>query len=390
MAAALLLPLTLVAPVVHADTGNISTPGIYIQEINGFDSPVTGAPALQVLVGDATVLGKGGLTVASVAEFTAGTTSTSSAMAQAVNDFFANGGQQLAIVGAASAESADLIDALDGLEVPGVLDIIVPELRGLGDGEWQDVATSLIDTAVSRDAMAWIDPPEDAVGHGATPTFSDPGGVAALGRQLRDVVGEGAQQAILFSGGVIDAEGNARAASPGVLGLRAATDVNDGIWDTTNPLPGLVGVLPEDPVPLAGLGPLRFAGVTGIFRFDDAYTTPEIPVTLATAGEVHYASARRMLLWVRQSLEDAMVPYVFEPNDMNTWSAMTAMISSFLTDVWQEGGLDGVSSAQAYAAQCSATPEMMLTGYLQCDIRLDLVTGDWQILSLVQEQAQAG
>jgi len=384
----LLMTMTAVAPAAHPETLNISTPGVYVQEINGFGSGIVGAPALQVIVGRVAVDGGRGVTVSSVAEFARATSSASPAMTQAVSDFFINGGQRLTVVGAASAEAADLIAALDSLEVPGALDIFVPELRGLGDGDWQDVAEELVSAAVGWNAMAWLDPPADAVGHGATPTFADPGGVAALGRQLRTTVGSGAEQVVLLNGGVVDATGTARAASPGVLGMRAATDVEgEGIWMEVPPDPGLVGVTPEDPLPLAAIGVLRFAGVTSIYRFDDAYTTPDIAVTLTTAGEVHYASTRRMLLWVRQSVQDGVTPYVFEANDMNTWSAMTAAISGFLTGVWQQGGLDGTSPSNAYSVLCSATPTMILTGYLQCDIRLDLVTGAWQGFTLSQMQA---
>jgi hypothetical protein len=387
LVAGLLVHATAVTPAAQADVVNVATPGVYIQEIDDFGSPVTGAPALQVVIGDVSVSGGGALIASSVSDFTAATSSASPAVTQAVADYFTYGGDRLAVVGAASAEAEDLMAALDSLSVNGALDLFLPELRGLGDGDWQDVAARLVAAAGERNAMAWLDPPADAVGHGATPTFADPGGVAALGRQLRSTVGVGAEQTVLLNGGVVDAAGIARAASPGVLGLRAASDADDGIWMAMDPLPGLEGVMPEDPLPVAGIGILRSAGVTSIFRFDDAYTSPEIAVTLATANDVHYAATRRMLLWVRQSVERGMLPFVFAANDMNTWTSVTENISSFLTEIWQEGGLEGGTPAEAFAAQCSAQPTMILAGYLQCDVRLDLVTGAWQSFSLTQMQA---
>jgi len=387
MATTLMMSAAVGAPAASADILDLSTPGVYVQEIDNFGAEINPAPALQVIVGQAVIPSGTSISVTSTAEFAALTSSASAAVTQAVEDYFTNGGVALTVVGAESAQAPDLITAIESIAVAGSLDLAVPELRGLGDGDWQEVATELIATAVTLDAIAWLDPPADVVGHEVSSTFSDPGGVAALAAQLRSTAGEGAAQAVLLNGGVVDAEGQARAATPGVLGMRSSTDSNEGQWANMDPYPGLVGVTPEDPLPLAGLGVLTAAGVTSIFRLDDQYTTPDIAVTLETADDVHYASTRRMLLWLQQSVRAGMANYVFSPNDMSTWVSMTSMISSFLTGIWQEGGLEGNAADESFTVNCSATPDMILNGYLQCAVRVDLITSNLQEFNLMQDQS---
>lgn len=374
------------APEAGAVVGDFPTPGVYVNELDAFSQGIIAGPALQVLVGEASLPTDQALTVTSIKDFRSLATA-SDVMTQAVTDYFTNGGTMLAIVAAESADAADLIDAIDSIGAQGALDLAVPELRSLGDGDWQDVAGALVSRAVEIQAMAWIDPPADAVGHEATPTFADPGGVAALAAGLRTSVGGGAAQAVLLNGGVVDSAGVAWAASPGVLGMRAATDSSEGIWMSLDPYPGLVGVTPEDPLPDAGLAVLRFNGVTPILRIADEYTAPEIPVTLSSIDSVHYASEERMLLWLSQNIQVGMRSYVFAANNGLTWGAVTAMISSFLTTLFSEGAFDGETTAQSFTVQCGATPMQILNGYMGCTVRVDLAMGAWRTLTFQQVMA---
>ncbi len=52
-----------------------------------------------------------------------------------------------------------------------------------------------------------------------------------------------------------------------------------------------------------------------------------------------YIAVRRTMTFLEQSIKLAAQAYVFSPNDANTWAALKSMISSFLTEVWKEGGL---------------------------------------------------
>ncbi|MEM9261402.1 MAG: phage tail sheath C-terminal domain-containing protein, partial [Bacteroidota bacterium] len=57
-----------------------------------------------------------------------------------------------------------------------------------------------------------------------------------------------------------------------------------------------------------------------------------------------YISVRRTVIFIEQSIKFAAEPYVFEPNTAATWSNMKALITNFLTNVWQSGALAGATA----------------------------------------------
>jgi len=46
---------------------------------------------------------------------------------------------------------------------------------------------------------------------------------------------------------------------------------------------------------------------------------------------------------------------VFEPNDWMLWNMVTSILSQFLTEFWQSGGLQGTSAAEAFFVTCDDT-----------------------------------
>ena len=70
----------------------------------------------------------------------------------------------------------------------------------------------------------------------------------------------------------------------------------------------------------------------------------------------------------RQSIKLALEPDVFAANDSITWSTVTAAISSFLTDLWQRGGLMGAKPSSAFTVNCglgsTMTAQDVLNGYM--------------------------
>ncbi len=62
-----------------------------------------------------------------------------------------------------------------------------------------------------------------------------------------------------------------------------------------------------------------------------------------------YISVRRTLTFIEQSCKLAARAFVFEPNTKNTWVAVKSMISSFLTEVWKQGGLMGATPTDAFS-----------------------------------------
>ena len=65
-------------------------------------------------------------------------------------------------------------------------------------------------------------------------------------------------------------------------------------------------------------------------------------------NEWRYIPVRRFFNMVEESVKNATVQFVFEPNDANTWTRVKSMIENFLTQQWQAGALMGASTEEAY------------------------------------------
>jgi uncharacterized protein len=105
-----------------------------------------------------------------------------------------------------------------------------------------------------------------------------------------------------------------------------------------------------------------------------------------------YISTKRTLIYIEQSCKLATQAYVFQPNDANTWAAVKSMISSFLTSVWKEGGLQGASPADAFSVECGLGVTMAATdilyGILRVTIKIAIVhPAEFIVISFQQQMA---
>ncbi len=65
-------------------------------------------------------------------------------------------------------------------------------------------------------------------------------------------------------------------------------------------------------------------------------------------NEWRYVSVRRFFNMVEESTKKATVQFVFEPNDINTWTRVKSMIENFLIQQWKAGALMGTTPEQAF------------------------------------------
>ena len=105
-----------------------------------------------------------------------------------------------------------------------------------------------------------------------------------------------------------------------------------------------------------------------------------------------YISVRRTITFIEQSCKLAANAYVFQPNDKNTWVAVTAMISNFLTQLWKEGGLMGATPSDAFSVQCglgsTMTSDDILNGFMNITILVALVRpAEFIVITLRQQMA---
>jgi hypothetical protein len=105
-----------------------------------------------------------------------------------------------------------------------------------------------------------------------------------------------------------------------------------------------------------------------------------------------YISVRRTMTFLEQSIKLAARAYVFSPNDANTWAALSSMISSFLTDIWKEGGLQGATPQASFSVSVglgtTMTPDDLLNGYLRVSVQVALVRpAEFIVITFQQQQA---
>lgn len=108
-----------------------------------------------------------------------------------------------------------------------------------------------------------------------------------------------------------------------------------------------------------------------------------------------YISVRRTMTFLEQSVKLAARAYVFEPNTANTWAAVRSEISSFLTDIWKEGGLQGATANDAFQVFCglgsTMTGDDILNGFLNVTVKVAIVRpAEFLVITFEQEMAKSG
>lgn len=93
--------------------------------------------------------------------------------------------------------------------------------------------------------------------------------------------------------------------------------------------------------------------------------------------DYRYIQVRRTLIYVEQTIKTALQSYVFAANDALTWTNVTSSISSFLTGLWQQGGLMGAKSSDAFTVNCglgvTMTSQDVLNGYMIVAVTLQMI-----------------
>ena len=108
-----------------------------------------------------------------------------------------------------------------------------------------------------------------------------------------------------------------------------------------------------------------------------------------------YLPVRRTMTFLEQSCKLAAHAYVFQPNDKNTWEAVKSMISSFLTIIWKEGGLQGASPTDAFSVECglgvTMTSEDLLSGFMKVMVKVAVVhPAEFILITFQQQMAVSG
>jgi uncharacterized protein len=141
--------------------------------------------------------------------------------------------------------------------------------------------------------------------------------------------------------------------SGAVAGIYAMTDRTRGVWKAPAnvSLNGVIGpVVKIDNLDQEDLN-VHDTGksINAIRAFTGKGTLVWGARTLAgNDNEWRYVPVRRFFIMVEESVKKASEPFVFEPNDANTWIKVKVMIENFLTLQWRSGALQGAKPEQAF------------------------------------------
>lgn len=142
--------------------------------------------------------------------------------------------------------------------------------------------------------------------------------------------------------------------SGAVAGVYASVDSNRGVWKAPanirlNNIRGVSLSITNEQQGHMNVDAGTGKSINAIRSFTGKGTMVWGARTLAgNDNEWKYVSVRRFYNMVLESTQKATAPFVFEPNNANTWVKVRAMIENFLTLQWREGALVGVKPEHAF------------------------------------------
>jgi phage tail sheath protein FI len=91
--------------------------------------------------------------------------------------------------------------------------------------------------------------------------------------------------------------------------------------------------------------------------------------TMSSDAQWRYTNVRRLFIFVEESVDEGTQWVVFEGNYEPTWARVVRSVSNFLTSVWRDGALAGVTPEEAFFVRCdrsTMTPDDIDHGRLIC------------------------
>lgn len=180
-----------------------------------------------------------------------------------------------------------------------------------------------------------------------------------------------------------------------MVGIYARMDRERGVWKApanvvVNGIAGLAAGYSRAELEALAIDPAGGKSINPIRLFPGKGWLVWGARTLAgNDNEWRYISVRRFFNMVEESLRQSTARFVFEPNDVNTWVRVRAMIENYLTTKWQEGALQGVRPDQAFFVRCGVgstmTEQDVLEGRMIIEVGMAVVRpAEFIILRIVQ------
>ena len=188
--------------------------------------------------------------------------------------------------------------------------------------------------------------------------------------------------------------------SPAMAGLYTRVDSNKGVWKAPANESVLSVVMPDLAVSSREQENLNVDPTVGksinVIRSFPGYGTLVWGARTLNGNdnEWRYISVRRFFNMVEESIKKSSQWAVFEPNTINTWVKMQAMIENYLFLKWREGALAGVKPEQAYYVRVGLGSTMtsidILEGRMNVEIGMAVARpAEFIVLSFTQLMQQS-
>ena len=142
--------------------------------------------------------------------------------------------------------------------------------------------------------------------------------------------------------------------SAAVAGAIVTTDNERGVWKapanlSLNAVTAPVVRLDNDAQASLNVDATSGKSINAIRTFNGKGTLVWGARTLAgNSNEWRYIPVRRLFIQMESDIRRATSYAVFEPNNAITWTKLRTQVESYLTKLWQDGGLAGASAAEAF------------------------------------------
>jgi Bacteriophage tail sheath protein len=93
-------------------------------------------------------------------------------------------------------------------------------------------------------------------------------------------------------------------------------------------------------------------------------------------GEYTYINVRRLMNFLRESIDESTQFVVFEPNNLALWQKIIRTVRAFLTEVWRDGALFGATAEEAFYVKCDESlnpPQVRMLGQVITEIGVAIV-----------------
>jgi phage tail sheath protein FI len=171
--------------------------------------------------------------------------------------------------------------------------------------------------------------------------------------------------------------------TPAMAGIYAKVDGSRGVWKapanvSVNSIYDVTDFITDEEQDDMNIDPGSGKSVNAIRPFTGKGILVWGARTLeGNSSEWKYISVRRFFIMVEESAKKATFPFVFEPNDANTWVKVRAMLENYLTLLWRQGALAGAKPEHAFFVKCglgqTMTAQDVLDGKLIVEIGMAAV-----------------